>query len=508
MRPGHRDGNPNRQVIRSPRPRKAAPVAILIDDLITSIEVELEAAERTASKAANEVKFILKRASDEGRANLAADEDVRVQDLFAARDRAKADIKGIQAKLESARKAKAEEVEEREAAREVHETGVPRPRTNRQQATVTVGRNERTYRPDTDRKGTQFLRDVSRAFIFNDAEAQFRLSQHMQEERVERGAQMMERAAGDSTTANWAGLTVPQYLTDMYAPAVAALRPFADICNHHDLPASGMTVNISQVTTASSVALQATEIPAGGVSATSIDDTLLTENVQTAAGQVTLSRQAIDRGTGIEEVTMQDLYRRYATTLDNTLITQATTGLQALSTLITFTSPVTAAGMYPKILGAAAGVEAALLAQATPSHAVMHSRRWYWLASQLGSTWPLINSFGPQDLPQQGGLMNPDSSYSRGVRGLLPSGLKVVVDNNIATNLGVGTNQDQAYVVAADECHLWESPDAPVYIRAEQPKAASLGVLLVLYGYFAYTFRRYANAVQAVDGAGMVTPAF
>jgi len=484
-------------------------VPIQIDDVITSIEVELEAAIKMRDKAAAEVKYILKAATDQGRRTLSADEDGRVNDLFTARERAKNDIVGIEAKLRQARQAKADELETAELQREQHDSGAPRPATDRRVASVSIGHEERTYRADTDRKGAQFLRDVSRAFLFNDAESQMRLSRHMAEERVERAVYlqgMQERAAGDSTTSNWAGLTVPQYLTDMYAPATAALRPFADICNHHDLPANGMTVNISQVTTATSVALQTTELTA--VSATSIDDTLLTENVQTASGQATLSRQAIDRGTGIEEVTMQDLFRRYATTLDSTLVTQSVTGLQALATLVTFTSgSPTAALLYPKILGAASGVEAALLAQATPTHAIMHSRRWYWLASQLGSTWPLINALGPQ-YPYQGGVVDPSSSYSKGIRGQLPIGLDVVVDNNIATNLGVGTNQDQVYVVPRDECHLWEDPNAPVYIRAEQPKAANLGVLLVLYGYFAYTFRRYANAIQAVDGTGMTTPAF
>src|SRR5262249_45566411 len=62
----------------------------------------------------------------------------------------------------------------------------------------------------------------------------------------------------------------------------------------------------------------------------------------------------------------------------------------------TFTSASpTAALLYPKILGAAAGVEAALLAQATPSHAIMHSRRWYWLAPPLGPARPLLNALGP-----------------------------------------------------------------------------------------------------------------
>jgi hypothetical protein len=298
---------------------------------------------------------------------------------------------------------------------------------------------------------------------------------------------------------------VPQYLTDMYAPAIAALRPFADICNKHDLPPSGMTVNISLITTPSQVAAQPTgELNA--VSAQTIDDTLLTENVQTAAGQVTLSRQAIDRGTGIEEVTMQDLFRRYATNLDSTLINQATTGLSALATSVAYTGSFAINTFYSKIMGAAAGCEAALLAQAVPSHVIMYSARWWNMAAQVGTNFPFINVMGAA-MPWQGGAMDP-SSYQQGIRGRLPNGLLVVSDNNVPNNLGVSTNQDEVYVVASDECHLWEDPDAPVFIRAEQPKAAQLGVLLVLYGYFAYTFRRYANSVQKVAGTALTTPAF
>jgi hypothetical protein len=158
----------------------------------------------------------------------------------------------------------------------------------------------------------------------------------MAEERVERGrvAWQLERAAG---TGAFAGLTVPQYLTDLYAPAAAAMRPFADACNKHVLPSAGMTVNLSRITTATSAALQASENTA--VSETNIDDTLLTINVQTNAGQQTLSRQALERGTGVEAVVLDDLYRRYHTNLDSTLLNQASTGLAASSTLIPYTRP-------------------------------------------------------------------------------------------------------------------------------------------------------------------------
>jgi hypothetical protein len=90
---------------------------------------------------------------------------------------------------------------------------------------------------------------------------------------------------------------------------------------------------------------------------------------------------------------------------------------------------------------------------------------------------------------------------------VLPNGLSVVVDNNIGTTLGAGT-EDEAYVVPARECHLWEDANAPLFIRADQPKAANLGVLLVLYGYFAYTFSRYANAMQKINGTGFIAPVF
>jgi hypothetical protein len=47
-----------------------------------------------------------------------------------------------------------------------------------------------------------------------------------------------------------------------------------------------------------------------------------------------------------------------------------------------------------------------------------------------------------------------------------------------------------------------------VFIRAEQPAAASLGILFVLYGYFAYTFGRYPGMQQKITGTGLTPPLF
>lgn len=483
-----------------------------IDDIIISQEAELDLAKRSRERALAETKAILAAAKQENRSNLTPQEDEDIKSAQERYQRENVNIAGIEHKLEISRRTKSNEMAIDESLAEQRVSGAPLPnmtdsdRAGSRRAYDQVARvsaEERTYHAGNSGRGGAFLQDVVNQKLYGDIQATARLQRHMQEERVERG-QYLERAAG---TGAFSGLTVPQYLTEMYAPAVSNLQPFAEACNHHDLPANGMTVNISQITTATSVALQASEN--SSVSNTDIDDTLLTINVQTAAGQQTLSRQAIDRGTGIEGVVMDDLFRRYAATKDSTLINQATTGLDAVAQTTAYadTTP-TSAELWPKILGAAAGVESALLGYGSADIAVMHSRRWFWMQSQLTNAWPLISQ------PGLGGMGNGNSmgvsngrDYGQGARGVLPSGLVVITDNNIATTKGGGT-EDRVYVVSSQECHLWEDPNAPVFIRAEQPAAASLGVLLVLYGYFAYTFARYANAVQSISGSGLAAPTF
>lgn len=405
-------------------------------------------------------------------------------------DEARAEVADLDAEI--AREAEVADLAKRTAP------AAPRPSYDE---VARVGAEKRAYNPESDPTGKTFLRDVALAAISPFGPSRERIERHMREEQVERGEQLV-RAAG---TGAFAGLVVPQYLTDLVAPAAAAARPFADICNKHALPADGTSVNISRITTATSAAAQSSENSA--VSETNIDDTLLTENLFTVAGQQTLSRQAIDRGTGTEDVTLNDLVRRYHSALDSKLLNDATTGLTNVAQSVPYTdaSP-TAAELYPKVLQAQSQLEAVMLDQGVGDlYAVMHSRRWAWMQSQVGTSWPFIGQ--PGYGAQQGGA-NLATGYGQGVRGILPNGIKVIVDNNIATNLGVGTNEDEIYIVNAAELHLWEDASAPMFIRAEQPSAASLGVLLVVYGYAAYSFRRYTNGHQKIAGTGLVTPTF
>lgn len=476
-------------------PRKAH-VPVTLDELDAQVRQEKTAADRRRSDAKRKLKNLADRAEAEGRKYLTDDEETRYSELTAEIRAAGDEVKALDGKLDAIATMRGEEEETMRATRDIRPTGTRRPPAY--DRVTRVGAEERTYRPDTDPRGDGFLRDVT-AGAAGDLLANERLTRHMHEERTDRPG-YMSRAVG---TGAFTGLVVPQYLTDLYAPATAALRPFADVCNKHDLPPSGMTVNISRITTATGVALQATE--GAAVSEQDIDDTLLTENVQTAAGQQTVSRQALERGTLTEDVVMEDLFRRYATTLDSTLINQATTGLSAVAQATTYTdADPTAPELWPFLFQAQSKLETALLAQAVPSHFVMHPRRWNWLTAQVSSTWPFL---GSASRPAQTGGLALTNEYGAGVRGILGNGMLVVVDANVPTGLGAGTNQDEIYCVATDECHLWEDPNAPVFIRAEQAKAANLQVLLVLYGFFSYSLRRYTNGAGKIGGTGLIAPA-
>lgn len=389
---------------------------------------------------------------------------------------------------------------ERDADAQATRNAEQRVSTGAQAPAARTAERARTYNQENDRRGVQFALDVSRAFL-GDSQAALRLDRHMAEERDARGGELNLRATG---TGAFSGIIVPQYLTSEGAPLARAGRPLADAMNIHDLPEQGMTVYLPRGTTGTSAADQAAEFDT--VSETDYDDTLLSIPVRTAAGSQTLSRQAIERGVGVEDTIMQDLEGALDVNLDSGLINKATVGLSAVANGIAYTdtSP-TAVELYPKLLQGPAQVETALLNAAVgDTIAVMHSRRWYWLQSQLTSTFPL---FGQPGVASNQAGVNYGEVYGRGFRGLLPSGVPVIVDNNIATNLGAGTNEDEIYFVAQSEAHLWEDPNAPRLIRAEQSQAKKLAVDLVLYSYYAFTFVRRPHA-QKINGTGLVTPAF
>jgi HK97 family phage major capsid protein len=347
----------------------------------------------------------------------------------------------------------------------------------------------RTY--SRENRNTSFLADAFAAQFNGDYVAKERLERHMNEERVERR---------DVTSAAFSGLVVPQFLTELAAPLARAGRPVADIARKHQLPNAGLTLSISRVTTGSSTAVQS---EGSAVSETNMDDTKLDITVQTIAGQQTVSRQALERGTGVDALVMNDLIFSYHTSLDASVVTSLT---NAVTQVITFTdaSP-TVAELYPKLLDGVQRIQTNFFAG--PNVIIMHPRRLAFILAALD------NSNRPLAVPSMNGAMNAisvgDGSVVYGNSGYSIAGLPVVTDANVTTTNGAGSNEDVIIIANTQELHLWEEGNgAPMYLRFDQPKAAELDVLAVVYGYSAFTAARYPNAASLIGGTGLVTPTF
>lgn len=359
-------------------------------------------------------------------------------------------------------------------------------------APAVVKSEPRTY---TKRSDSSFIRDAYNAQFNNDFAAKERLARHMQEERVERR---------DVTSANFAGLIVPQFLTELAAPFARAGRVFMDVSRKHALPADGLTISISRVTTGTATAVQ-TE--GAAVQETNMDDTKLDVSVLTIAGQQNVSRQALERGTNVDSLVSADLISAYHTKLDQTYVTTGTDSLtNSITQVITYTdaSP-TVAELYPKIMDGIQRIQTQFFGG--PNFILMHPRRLAWILAALD------NSNRPLALPTSNGPLNAfsvgDGSVVYGNSGYTIAGLPVITDANVITTNGVGGDEDVIIIGNTQESHLWEDGDgAPMMLRFEEPKVAELDVTMVVYGYSAYTAKRYPNAFALIGGTGLVTPTF
>ena len=354
----------------------------------------------------------------------------------------------------------------------------------------TVVKSEaRTYSPQAE---TSFVADAFAAQFNNDYSAQQRLARHMNEEKIERR---------DVTSANFAGLLVPQFLTDLAAPFARAGRVTADLARKHQLPAQGLTISLSKVTTGSATAAQ-TE--GAAVQETNIDDTKLDISVVTIAGQQNVSRQSLERGTNIDSLVMADLVSSYNTVLNTAVVAEL---FASAGQAVTYTdaSP-TVAELYPKLVDSVQKVQTTFFAG--PNVMIMHPRRLaFILAAVDGQSRPLA-------VPTPSSSGQPAYAYGSGAvqygnSGYSILGLPVYTDATVSVVKGAGTDQDTIYIGNSQELHLWEQGDGtPMMLRFEQPKAAELDVTMIVYGYSAVTANRYPNAWAQINGTGLITPTF
>lgn len=351
--------------------------------------------------------------------------------------------------------------------------------------------NERTYSQRTSAVGRSFFIDLVNAGR-GDMEARTRLERHTHEVAVER------RDLSTTVTAG-GNFIPPQYLGELYAELPRPGRPFADAIGARPLMATGMNLTVPRITTGTAVVLQAGDNAA--VQETDVVEALLTVPVRTIAGQQDVSQQLFDRSEpGIDQILFSDLRRAYDSQLDSNLLngTGANNhvGIRSVSSVntVTFTSPVTAAALVPKIYDAIQQIESNRYTQA--DMIIMHPRRSAWLASNLSSTFPLF---------QLGTLTQASGTQDVGMTTSL-SGLKVVRDANVRTQDGAATNQDEIYVVSSSDLLLYEGPLQARVLS--DVGSGTLTVRLQLFGYSAFASGRQPKAISIVSGAGLVAPAF
>jgi hypothetical protein len=135
----------------------------------------------------------------------------------------------------------------------------------------------------------------------------------------------------------------------------------------------------------------------------------------------------------------------------------------------------------------------------------MHPRRLgFLLAGVDSSNRPLIV---PQAYNPMNAMGTGNGTPSYGNSGYSILGLPIIVDANIATNVGAGTNQDTIFVVDLNETHLWEEAAAPTYVTFEEP-SGKVAINIVLFGMSAFTAERYPKAIAQINGTGLATPSF
>ncbi len=380
-----------------------------------------------------------------------------------------------------------------------------------------TGQEPRMYTRETAKTGRSYFADAYR-MQQNDENARQRLVRHAQE--VEVHGEMTERA---TTTGSFAGLVIPQYLPDMYAPVLRNGRPTANVVAKHQIPADGMTVYLQRGTTGASAAVQAAQ----NTSVSNTDQVWadLAIPVVTVAGQQDVSRQSLERGTALDEIIYMDLAKAYAAAVDVQVLSGTGSSGQALGILNTagigaasaFGAAVTPTNFNLKIAGAATNVYSAGQGLG-PELLIMHPRRWGWLTGQVDSTGrPIVtaNTVANFNANAVGTIAGEEfSNQGTPIAGIHSSGLPVLLDLNIPTTAGT-LNEDLVLAVDADELHLWEDGDGlPRQLRFEQTTGGSLTTKLVVYGYIAFSAGRYPQAVSKVGGVdatagqGLIAPTF
>jgi HK97 family phage major capsid protein len=480
-----------------------------IDELITTTERDKTVAEQRRSAAQSKFRALTSRATADGRKNLTAAEETRADELAETISVAAAEVAALTNKLAGIRAAAGEEkiVDQQLNTRDPNAANVAaKPAYDR---VARVGSEPHQYRAPTpgrhrDDDEPSFLRDLYATQILRDPAAASRLERHGNEV-VADNLTWTKRAIGSGAVS---GFVPPQYLSELFAEYARAGRPLANLCTPMPLPPEGMTLNVPRITTSTTTAVQPAE--GGAIGNQDPDDTLINVPVVTIGGYVDTSRQAIERGTLVEELLFADLAADYNARLDSQLISGSGSAGQHMGVLtVAATNAIAYADasptipeLWPKLADAVGKVISQRYTG--PTAMVSHPNLWAWLLAERDTTGrpmfePSSVAFNPL------GTLGPQD-YTATAQGqvLVP----FVADGNVPTNLGGATNETRIIVADFRDLYLFEDGgSAPAQLRFDQPLSSTLQIRLVAYGYSAFASGRQPKAISIVSGTGLIVPA-
>lgn len=381
-------------------------------------------------------------------------------------------------------------------ASEARAAAVVQSETRAAVTSVSVTRDEHTYRPDGQHV---FLRDVLNA---HDSSAR---------ERLERNAAQSSYQRAQSITGTNVGsqFVVPElYLGSDYARVRDAGRPFANAVGPRPLPSGIDQIRVPRVTAGVTAANQ-TEGSAFSTGDVTTGD--VTADVETIGHYNDLSRQVIERSDPtMEQILIEDQFRAVNLQLDSQLISGTGTspqvrGIRNVSGIATsaYTDASPTVAEFLTALGKAFAVHTANFQQVEA--VVLHPRRWSWVLGGLdGSNRPLVV---PTTYVPQGQNIAGTSVAAGAPRGPVGTilGVPVIVDGNIPITVGASTTEDVVEVLTLSDIRLWESP--PMVAVLPEVVAHQGQVRVVTQVDFAFMAGRYPKAITEVSGTGLVIPA-
>jgi HK97 family phage major capsid protein len=323
-----------------------------------------------------------------------------------------------------------------------------------------------------------------------------------------------QRALGNTNTTGGSGgeFAPPIWLVQDYIKLARAGRITADLFKRGEVPDGTSSINLPKVLTGTTVAIQSTQNTA--LSQTDLTTGFVSTGFTTVGGKEVVSQQIIDQtALPFDQVVLGDLAAAYATQIGTQIYSGAGTGANNNSvinglnnaTTIAANQAVLGTATVPAFYTKAAGMMSSFVTNryAEPTHWLMHPRRWYWLLAAMDTqNRPLVV---PMAVAYNPVAMDNAGTTVQGFAGTF-LGLPVMIDPNIPTALGAGTNQDEVFLVKADDMWLYEStPKAEAF---RETYADTIGVLFRLYSYAGTILNRYNTSIATMNGVGLVAPTF